>query len=116
MVMAPQQSLWEDNSPNAPVQHEDIPINGTMLLVSRTFALTDKEMATFASQNEFENFIKSQLANDIANHLIKNKLISFTKQTNPFDYSSTYRARVCLVPNEQVQILRKTITNPLISK
>jgi hypothetical protein len=116
MAMAPQQSLWEDNLPNSHLQHEDIPINGTMLLVSRTFALTEKDMATFKTEKEFENFIKGQLANDIANHLIKNKLISFTKQTNPVDYSSTYRARACLVPNEQVQILRKTITNPLISK
>lgn len=111
MAMAKQQSLWENNPTQSFVQSEDIEIAGTMILVSRTFTINESEIREFKTQIEFEDFIKNQLAKDLANHLIKNKLVSFTKQENPMDYSRTYRARVCLVPSEKIQLLRKPALN-----
>jgi len=84
---------------------QEIPFNGKFGTIEKTISLVSIESA----KPEFENYIKNELAKDIANYMIKNQLISFTKQENIVENTVTYRARFCLMPTDQVQILRKSL-------
>lgn len=53
-----------------------------------------------------EKSIKKKLSADLANSIIEGKFAEFTKQMSP-DYSmATYRARVYLLPDDQVKVVR----------
>jgi|694.fasta_scaffold24130_8 hypothetical protein len=90
-----------------PLDYEDIDfgvreyaIGGKMVEAAFTLSSFDTMVANI------EDEIKDTLARNIAVFIIKNKLIEFTKTSNPTSYDITYRARCYLTPDEMVKILR----------
>jgi hypothetical protein len=58
--------------------------------------------------DNFKQEMKKQLAHEIAEHLLNNKLVEFTKQEDLHTNEITFRARAYLVKDDKVRILRKT--------
>jgi hypothetical protein len=58
--------------------------------------------------DNFKQKMKKQLAHEIAEHLLNNKLVEFTKQEDLHTNETTFRARAYLVKDDKVRILRKT--------
>lgn len=58
-------------------------------------------------EDMFKEEMKKRLARQLAELIIENKLVEFTKQENFNTCETTYRARAYLTPDNQVRILRK---------
>ena len=74
-------------------------VQGEMLTASVT-------MSEIQEMTTAERSIKIQLANLIAEELLRSKFISFTKKKD-VSGSTNYLARAYLVPSDMVQILRQ---------
>lgn len=55
----------------------------------------------------FKQDTKRKLAIQLAEQILNNKLVEFTKQENLNTFEITYRARAYLTPDNQVRMLRK---------
>ena len=64
------------------------------------------DISTFQATNLTEDIIKEKLVQQLADDILANKLVSFTKIDNMFQDSSTFLARAYLVPDEAVRILK----------
>lgn len=80
---------------------DDLPIKGTLLVVSHTMSEKDLMMGNTLQ-------LKHALATKLAECLVDSDLIEFTKIEEPTNFMTRYYARVCLVPRNIVQILKKT--------
>jgi len=78
---------------------DDLPIKGTLLVVSHN--VNEKDFVVTLQ-------LKHALATKLAEYLINSDLIEFTKIEEPTNCMTRYYARVCLVPKNIVQILKKT--------
>jgi hypothetical protein len=58
---------------------------------------------------EFQNHIKETLSLELAREMIKRKLIEFTVSHDASHINTIYRARCCVMPDEQVKIVRTII-------
>jgi hypothetical protein len=57
-------------------------------------------------EDSFELHMKKDLAYKIAQEIIKNKLVEFTKQRDPNTDTIVYRARAYLTPDDKVRKIR----------
>jgi len=55
--------------------------------------------------------IKTRLAGELAMFMVENNLIEFTQMHDPQSWTTRVRARVFLTPDDQIRIIRTTITN-----
>lgn len=81
---------------------DDLPIKGTLLVISHSV----NEKVFMRMGNTLQ--LKHALATKLAEYLINSDLIEFTKIEEPTNCMTRYYARVCLVPKNIVQILKKT--------
>jgi hypothetical protein len=59
--------------------------------------------------DNFKQEMKIKLALEIAEKLLENKLVEFTKQEDLHTQETTFRARAYLVKDDKVRILRKEL-------
>jgi hypothetical protein len=55
---------------------------------------------------QVESIIKKELMNQLVEYMFNNKYILFTKMTDQVTLDNKYYARIFVVPDEQVRILR----------
>jgi len=82
-------------------------IKGEMVhaqVVVKDFELTQMDL----DPDNFKQTMKKRLAEIIADKLLSDKLIEFTKQEDLHTNETTFRARAYLVKDDKVRILRKT--------
>jgi len=82
-------------------------IHGEMInaqVIVKDFELTEMNM----DPDNFKQTMKKRLVEIIAEHLLNNKLVEFTKQEDLNTNETTFRARAYLVKDDKVRILRKT--------
>ena len=76
-------------------------IQGKMLTVS--YAMGMESIARL----DKEDRIKYELARLLVLEMLKSGMIEFTKQSDPATFTTIFRARCFMTPNDQVQLLRK---------
>jgi hypothetical protein len=79
-------------------------VKGEMLLVEKRFS--PNEVIKSYDQS-FVDGIKKQMVHELAEEILKNKYVEFTKQEDLKTSEVIYRARVYLTPDDQVRKLRK---------
>lgn len=75
-------------------------IKGEMLMAQETFS------EALLQDSFTDNDIKRAIANKIVDEMLNSGYIEFTKQTEPHTGNTIVRARVFVLPNSDVQILR----------
>ena len=78
-----------------------IAIQGKMITVS--YAMGMESIARL----DKEDRIKYELARLLVLEMLKSGMIEFTKQSDPATFTTIFRARCFMTPNDQVQLLRK---------
>jgi hypothetical protein len=82
-------------------------IQGEMInaqVIVKDFEITEMMM----DPDNFKQTMKKRLVEIIAEKLLSNKLVEFTKQEDLHTNETTFRARAHLVKDDKVRILRKT--------
>lgn len=82
----------------------EYPIGGKLLKCSTE--VTAQQIISFGGEPAFNDYIKLQMSKDIANYMLNNRLIEFTRMKNPETVSTRITARCYLVPDDQIKILR----------
>lgn len=81
----------------------DTVLAGKLLIISKV--IDDRLISTFSNSIDFEQQIKKELAEQIANRIIRDEMCEFSYLDNPNDFSRHYYARVYLLPREQTRII-----------
>lgn len=84
--------------------YKEIAIGGK--LVEGTIRVTEHKIASYRSEHEFKQFLKTTMAHQMSEYMISNGLIEFTQKRDFKTLDSTVKARCYLAPNDQVKILR----------
>ena len=84
---------------------ESLTVNTKMITVTRM--VTEFEDIT-SDEKRYEKYIKEKMALEIANLILKDDLVLFTKQNDVATYTRTYRARAFLANKDIVSILVKS--------
>jgi hypothetical protein len=79
-------------------------IKGEMIIASLSFTDYDSLNLT---ESEVKARIKEKLVQQLAEHILKNKLVEFTQMTDNITGHKTVKARCFLVPDGQVRIIRE---------
>jgi hypothetical protein len=56
-------------------------------------------------------YIKKELIEKLIEEVRRSGCVEFTKQHDSDSNAVTYRARICVVPDEQIKLLRKTVND-----
>jgi hypothetical protein len=94
-------------SRNSSVSVFDEKVRGEMLAVQKVVGAHELEMIKL-DEDTFNQQIKRELAFQLAEQILQNKFVEFTKQENYNTGQITYRARAYLTPDDKVRMLRKT--------
>ena len=81
---------------------------GQMVVAEITITDTDA-MITGMSAAGFREEMKRRLIYQLAENLMKNKLIEFTSQEFAHSQETKFRARIYAVPDNQVRMIRKNM-------
>ena len=84
--------------------HPDYAIRGEMVMVTRTISEFDSLQKN--NPNDIIN-LKFELAQELGVELLKHGCVEFTSLKEPMNFTAQVRARVFVVPSEDVQILRE---------
>ena len=84
---------------------ESLTVNTKMIIVSHK-ACEFEDITN--DEKRYEKYIKEKMALEIANLILKDDLVLFTKQNDVATYTKTYRARVFLANKDIVSILVKS--------
>ena len=84
---------------------ESLTVNTKMITVTHT--ATEFEDIT-NDKKRYEKYIKEKMALEIANLILKDDLVLFTKQNDVATYTTTFRARVFLANKDVVSVLVKS--------
>ena len=84
--------------------YKDVAIGGKM--VRGTIHVAEHKMATLYSDHEFKQFLRTSMAQQLAEYMISNGLVEFTQMQDHMTLDTIVNARCYLAPNDQVKILR----------
>ena len=84
---------------------ESLTVNTKMITVMHK--VTEFEDIT-NDEKRYEKYIKEKMALEIANLILKDDLVLFTKQNDVATYTTTFRARVFLANKDVVSVLVKS--------
>ena len=85
---------------------ESLTVNTKMITVRHTATGFEEDIVN--DEKRYEKYIKEKMALEIANLILKDDLVLFTKQNDVATYTKTYRARVFLANKDIVSILVKS--------
>lgn len=83
---------------------EDIAIGGKMVVGS--IVVNVETIFKLQSEAEYAQYVKKQLATQLAEYLIENKLLEFTTGEDHVNQTKMIRVRGYLAPDSQVKLLR----------
>jgi hypothetical protein len=86
----------------------DETVRGEMITVQKVVGVHELEMIKL-DEDMFNQQVKRELAFQLAEQILKNKFVEFTKQQDMHTNKITYRARAYLTPDNQVRMLRKEL-------
>ena len=95
---------WDDADGPGTINVTELAIGGKMIHVR--IQLSDSESMLFSSETHFREEMKKQLVENIAKYLLANNLVECTTMKSVDTYSTLVAARVCVVPDEQIRLLR----------
>jgi hypothetical protein len=79
-------------------------------MITAQMKVTDLEITQMnIDEDQFKHEMKKKLAHELAEQLLRNKFVEFTKQENLHTGETIFRARAFLTPDDKVRILRKEI-------
>jgi hypothetical protein len=81
------------------ITYKDLAIGGK--LVTGTLTVNEDNILTMD-----RDVFKETLLRQLVDAMLKYKLVEFTKVKNPTDFSTTFRVRCYLAPDDQVKLLR----------
>ena len=84
---------------------ESLTVDTKMITITRM--VTEFEDIT-NDEKRYEKYIKEKMALEIANLILKDDLVLFTKQNDIATYTTTFRARVFLANKDVVSVLVKS--------
>jgi hypothetical protein len=84
----------------------DETVRGEMVTFQKVVSVHELEMIKL-DEDIFNQQVKKELVFKLAEQILNNKLVEFTKQENLHTHEITYRARAFLTPDDQVRILRQ---------
>lgn len=89
-------------------RYESLTINTKMIIA--TLKANELEVINLitSDKKDYEKYIKEKLALEIANLILKEDLVLFTKQKDVATYTTTFRARVFLANKDVVSVLVKS--------
>lgn len=79
-------------------------------MITATTMLTALDALLLLDEKKIESGIKEKLALQIANYILENDLVLFTKQKDLLMDSTIYRARAFLANKEDITIIMKSDT------
>jgi len=85
-------------------EFEDFAIGGKLLVGS--IVIRDDKYYQFQGGPDFKEFIKMELATEMAKEMIEKGLVEFTVSDDIMRQSKMVRVRAYLAPNDQVKVLR----------
>jgi hypothetical protein len=97
-------SLMPFMDPDLDVVYEEYAVRGTMINVNYT--CSNYDAASYNSVSEFQDYIKTKLAVQIAKAMINQKLVSFTLVEDIASSATNYRARCFATPDDQVRLIK----------
>lgn len=71
-----------------------------------TYVMTPDAVAAMESETHYKDHVKKRLVEQLAAHILEEKLCEFTQMSDPARGTKTIKLRVYLAPNDQVKILR----------
>jgi hypothetical protein len=83
-------------------EFQDYAIGGKMVIATYATSYLD----AMSWKTNFEDHVKEHLTSQLAKFMLNNKLIEFTKKSNPNSDDITYIARCYLTTDDTVKILR----------
>jgi len=86
----------------------DYAIGGKMVVGRATMSESYKMMIEDGDVDAIRK-VKMDIARQLADYIIEHKLVEFTYQDNPMDFSRSVAVRAYLAPNDQVKIIRSVI-------
>ena len=89
------------------VKVQDYAIGGKMLAVA--VQIDDIEMMSVMSNEKAKEMMRSQLAYQLADAMIKEKLIEITQMPDPTRLGHRITARCYLAPDETIKVLRRIV-------
>jgi hypothetical protein len=84
----------------------DETVRGEMITVQKVIDVHESQLMKL-NEDEFNRQVKRELTIQLAEHILKNNFVEFTKQQNMNTSEVTYRARAYLTPDDRVRMLRK---------
>jgi hypothetical protein len=100
-------SITSQNLIGSWMEPEDF-VQGEML--NSQIVVSDSEMIQMMTDpDNFKQTMKKRLAEIIAEKLLENKLVEFTKQEDLHTNETVFRARAYLVKDDKVRTLRKVL-------
>lgn len=88
-----------------PIQADFEFIQGEMLVVQRKY--NPNELEKSYSQSFVEN-LKKEMALELAERILQNKYVEFTKQEDLKSCEVVYRARAYVTPDDRIRKIRKS--------
>jgi len=92
---------------NFDIKVEDHQIGGKLIRVS--VLINDHEMMNVVNNEKAKEMMRSQLAYQLAEYMIQNKLIEVTKIPDPSHFGHRIVARCYLAPDSNIKILRRAV-------
>ena len=84
--------------------HEDYAVRGEMVTTTRS--ISEFEAMQKGNPQDIIN-LKFEIAQELGVELLKHGCVEFTSMKDPLNFTTQIRARVFVVPSEDVQILRE---------
>lgn len=96
----------QEFNPSEPldIKYEELAIGGKMVVGS--IAVGAETLMRIRSEAEYAEFVKNDLAKQLAKYMIENKLLEFTTGEDHINQSKMVRVRGYLAPDSQVKLLR----------
>lgn len=94
---------WKNIDPRC--EADTFLIQGKMILTQIT--ISEMEKLNFPNEQEFKSQVKRQLMEKLMREMFSNKMIEFTQITDQLTGMSRYNARIYVVPDTMVRILRE---------
>jgi len=85
----------------------DVPVGGKLVVYREQ--LSSHTIVRADSDPDLKRAIKRNIANQIANYMLDNNLIEINLRDDPITFTKEIVARVCIVPDDKIRIVRKMI-------
>lgn len=94
--------IIQSNSTNHLYEHKAV--RGRLLAVNKQY---DDDLVHDAGLTDTQ--IKAELIHLLAEEMLRNNVVQFTKQQEPHNYRTTYRAYLYVTPRDETELIRQVL-------